>query len=139
MNRIPLWLRVAAWGAVLVWASTIFWLSSRTGPEIEELNVFEISDKIAHFAAFFAGAVPLYLALKWSFPEAASRTLLLTIGYIAIYGAIDETHQLFTVNRSGADIYDWTADALGGAAGALATRFLYARFSRSSRFAPAGN
>jgi VanZ family protein len=100
------------------------------------MNVFEISDKICHFAAFFAGAVPLFCAFRWTFPKAASRAVLLTIGYIAIYGAIDETHQLFTVNRSGADIYDWTADALGGAAGAMATAFLYARFTSPHRTAP---
>jgi len=59
---------------------------------------------------------------------------------IALYGAIDETHQLFTPNRSGADVYDWTADALGGFVGALLTTWiLYARTQGPNRPAPAGN
>jgi VanZ family protein len=139
VNRPPLCLRIAAWAAVLVWTGTIFWLSSRTGSEIEELNKFEISDKVAHFVAFFAGAIPAFFAFQWSFPISAARTTALTIAYMAIYGALDETHQLFTLNRSGADKYDWAADALGGTAGALVTSFLYARFARSTVKAPARN
>jgi VanZ family protein len=139
VNRPPLWLRIAAWAAVLVWAGTIYWLSSRTGPEIDEMNIFKLSDKIAHFAAFFAGAIPLFLAIRWSFDLTPRAAFLCTMGAVALYGAADEYHQTFTVNRSGADKYDWLADALGGASGALAMTFLYARLPRSYRFAPAGD
>lgn len=132
---------MGAWLGALIWAGTVFWLSSRTGPEIEEINIFDVWDKAAHFTAFLAGAVPLACAFRWSFIQwSPKRVFFTTLAVIALYGALDELHQLFTPNRSGADIYDWTADALGGLAGALFTTWiLYARTQGSHRPAPAGN
>lgn len=120
-----------AWFSVVAWAATIYWFSSRTGPQIEELNVFELSDKVAHFIAFFAGAPPLVFALKWSTRWNWRRIALVAAGILMMYGAADEYHQTFTVNRSGADVWDGLADALGGLTGALITISLYARFERS--------
>jgi VanZ family protein len=121
-----------AWIAVLAWAATIYWFSSRTGPQIEEMNVFEISDKVAHFIAFFAGAPPIVCALRWSTRWGWGRVLVTAASILMLYGAADEYHQTFTVNRSGADVWDGTADALGGLAGTIVTISLYARFERSS-------
>ena len=50
---------------------------------------------------------------------------------LALYGAADEYHQTFTPNRTGADVFDWLGDALGGLAGVFVTRFIYARLDRS--------
>lgn len=112
------------------WAGAIFWLSSRTGSEIEELNVFEIGDKAAHFAAFLTGAALLSVALRWSTRWTWTRILWTAALLVAAFGATDEFHQLYTPNRSGADVFDWLADALGGIAGSFLTPMIYARFAR---------
>lgn len=123
--------QLIAWLAVVVWAGTIHWFSSRTGPEIEELNVFELSDKLMHFAAFFAGAPALVCALRWTFTWPWRTIISVAVLALALYGAVDEYHQTFTPNRTGADVFDWLGDALGGLAGVVATRFAYARLARS--------
>jgi VanZ family protein len=120
-----------AWLASLAWAATIYWFSSRTGPQIEEINIFELSDKAAHFIAFFAGGPVIVCALRWSTKWNWSRITCVTACILALYGAADEYHQTFTVNRSGADVWDGLADSLGGLAGTLVTVSLYARIERS--------
>jgi VanZ family protein len=130
-------LRAAAWLAVLIWAGTIHWFSSRTGPEIEEMNVFELSDKAAHFLAFFAGAPALVCALRWTFDGPWKKIIMIATLALALYGAVDEYHQTFTPNRTGADVFDWLGDALGGIAGVFATRLVYARFTRPADPRPA--
>jgi VanZ family protein len=122
---------ILAWVSVVAWAATIYWFSSRTGPQIEELNVFQLSDKVAHFIAFFAGAPPIVLALRWSTSWSWRRIAIVAACVLMMYGAADEYHQTFTVNRSGADVWDGLADALGGLTGTLITISLYARFERS--------
>ncbi len=132
MQTIPKWLKILAWLAVAVWAGTIFWLSSRTGSQIEELNIFEIGDKVAHFAAFLVGGALVSVALRWSTDWPWPRIFWTAALAVALFGATDEYHQTFTVNRSGADVFDWLADALGGVAGAFLTPLTYARFARGT-------
>ena len=138
VNRsAPKWLRVLAWWGVGIWAAAITALSSMTPPQINEIAPFEIWDKAAHFSAFLAGAVNLALALCWSTAWPWKRVVIFTVIAISVFGAVDEIHQLFTPNRSGADPYDWLADALGGITGALLTALLYARYFSPPRPAPA--
>jgi VanZ family protein len=40
---------------------------------------------------------------------------------VAVFGGLDEALQTLTPGRSGGDLDDWVADALGAAAGALLT------------------
>jgi VanZ family protein len=122
---------ILGWLGVLAWAAAIFWLSSRTGPQIEEMNVFEISDKVAHFLAFFAGALPIVCSLRWSTKWGWRKIACVAAFTLMLYGAADEYHQTFTENRSGADVWDGLADTLGGLAGAIVTSSIYARFERS--------
>jgi VanZ family protein len=131
-------LKSAAWLAVTVWAGAIFWLSSRTGQEIAELNIFDVWDKAAHFTAFCTGAVVLAVALRRSTDWTWTRIAFFTAVAISLYGASDEYHQLYTPHRSGADVGDWLADTLGGAAGALAVTFTYARLTQTHRPTPGG-
>jgi VanZ family protein len=134
--------RVAAWLAVFAWAGIIYWLSSKSGREIDRLNIFHLWDKAAHFLAFAAGAPALYCASRWSFGGSAGKAILITIGLLALYGAADEFHQLLAPHRSGADLYDWTADTLGSITGAFLTAFFYARTQTHPRAAcpaPAGD
>jgi VanZ family protein len=133
MHRtVPNWLRRLAWVGVGIWAATIFVLSSLTPPQLEKIEPFQMWDKAAHFIAFGAGAVNLALALRWSRAWSWKKIALVTFAAIAAYGAFDEIHQLFTPNRSGADVFDWTADSLGAAAGVMLTAFVYARFRREN-------
>lgn len=138
MNRpAPKWLRILAWWGVGIWASAIWILSSMTPPQIEEIAPFEMWDKAAHFSAFLAGAVNLALALCWSTGWSWKRVVVFTGIALCVFGAVDEIHQLSTPNRSGADVLDWTADALGTFSGALLTVFVYARYFLPPHPAPA--
>jgi hypothetical protein len=118
MNRRSLWLCVALWLAVIGWAATIVYFSSLPGPEIEEMMPFALWDKFLHFIAFVAGGVLLASALRQSTAWPRGRIALVGIAALTAFGATDEWHQLHTANRTGADVYDWLADALGAAAGA---------------------
>jgi VanZ family protein len=121
-----------------LWAATITVLSSMTPPQLEELAPFQFWDKAEHFLAFVAGAVNLTLALSWSTAWSWKRIIIFTAIALAVFGAADEIHQLYTPNRSGADPYDWTADTLGAVTGTLLTSLIYARHCRTRRPAPAG-
>ena len=140
MNRTaPKWLRVLAWWDVGIWAATITVLSSMTPLQLREIAPFELWDKAEHFIVFGAGAVNLALALCWSTAWPWKRVIVFTAVAISVFGAVDEIHQLFTPNRSGADPYDWTADTLGALTGALLTALVYARYFSTPRLAQAGN
>jgi VanZ family protein len=123
---------------VILWASSIYYLSSLSGPEIERFGV-HLWDKAAHFLAFFSGAVVLTCALRFSTGWSWIRIGLIGAAAIAGYAATDEYHQLFIPHRSGGDLLDWLADALGGIVGAAFTILTYAFCQRSNRPAPAGN
>jgi VanZ family protein len=133
----PRWLRIASWLAVAAWALAIFILSSLEGPRIHEINVFHIWDKAAHAIAFFAGAVLLALALRWSTEWPWARIVGFSIVAVSLYGVSDEWHQLHTPHRSGGNLDDWLADTLGAIVGALATSFTHAHYQRKNRPAPA--
>ena len=132
----PRWLRLASWFAVAGWALGIFILSSLSGKKIEEMNAFDVSDKVAHFGAYAVGAVLLAVAFRWNTEWPRRRIVLVSIAAISLYGATDEWHQLYTPHRSGGDLADWTADALGSIAGAAATAFIFFRDHLKNRAAP---
>ena len=134
----PRWLRLASWFAVAGWALGIFILSSLSGKKIEEMNAFDVSDKVVHFGAYAAGAVLLALALRWNTEWSWPRIVCSTIAAISLYGVTDEWHQLYTPHRSGGDLADWTADTLGALAGALTAAFSHARYFLKNRPAPHG-
>ena len=136
--QIPLSLRIAAWLAVAAWACTITYFSTLTGPEIAEFGI-TLWDKAEHFAAFTAGGVALSMALRWTFDWPWKKLARFAILALVVFGAIDEIHQLSTPNRSGADPFDWLADAFGALTGVSLFVGLYARYMRAHRPAPAGN
>lgn len=108
-----------------------------TPPQLEDLAPFQVWDKAEHFSAFLAGGINLTLALSWSTLWPWKRVIVCVAIALAVFGAVDEIHQLYTPNRSGADVYDWSADALGSVTGALLTVFIYARYFSTPRPAPA--
>ena len=102
------------------------------------MNAFDVSDKVAHFVAYAVGAVLLTLALRWNTAWSWPRIVWFTIAAISFYGVTDEWHQLYTPHRSGGDLADWTADALGAIAGAVTAAFFHARYFCKNRPAPHG-
>ena len=99
----------------VLWALVIFLESSIPGNELPPIPKIFGFDKIIHSAIYFIFCALSYRALKYSdnpyFVKAAYwGALILTI----LYGASDEFHQLFTVNRS-CDIFDLLADTVGAA------------------------
>jgi VanZ family protein len=120
----------ALWVALACWAGAIFWLSSMTPKELPGA-AFIFSDKFNHFAAFAVGGWLAASALRVSYPRSAvARLILLALVLLAAFGALDEALQKFTPGRSGGDLYDWIADFLGAATGALSTIVTHGRLER---------
>jgi VanZ family protein len=120
MNRFLRVICVAIWFAFFAWAGTIVYLSSLSGNSVEELNVFHLWDKLAHFAAFAAGGLLLAAGLRGATNWSRGTILWRTALALALFAAADEWHQMYTPGRTGADVSDWLADVFGTAAGAAA-------------------
>jgi VanZ family protein len=117
--------------AVLAWMRTIWFLSSIPGDKNPELKL-QI-DKVAHFLGFAGGGM-LIAGLFTAFTLVVLRRkicwnwiILATVIAIGLLGWLDEWNQCFTPGRSGANMADWTADFLGGVAGAFAFRWIHHR------------
>ena len=100
----------AVWFIVLCILSSM----SHPGPHVDVVGF----DKVEHFTYFLLGGLALGLALS------VDREMRPWLGWIilltgSVVGWFDEWHQSFTPGRSGLDIYDWMADAMGSAAAAL--------------------
>lgn len=114
--------------ALLGWNGTLWWLSSLRGSN-HKLPITHF-DKFLHFTYFFAGGM---LFAGWCLRRNPGlpdwkRILPAAIIIMALIGFIDEWHQCYTPGRSGADIWDWTADVIGAAAGAFTLKFFHRHF-----------
>jgi VanZ family protein len=101
-----LWL----WGPPVGEMVALFWISSQ--PDLARIPG-GISDKAAHFAAFFVlAALTLRAAAGGRWSGVNGRAAVVAFAIAAGYGALDELHQMLTPGRfPGVD--DWVADALG--------------------------
>lgn len=107
------------WVALLSWAGGILWLSSLTPQQLPEA-AFLAWDKLNHFAAFALGGWLAAGAIQGTRPQTGTlMSLIAAVALVAAFGAFDEALQKFTPGRTGGDLYDWIADFLGAAAGAL--------------------
>ena len=117
------------WGAAaLLWCALIFFLSSQSNPPVPGLfDKIPFSDKIAHAALYAVLATLARFALRDE-KEGAPwlRAWLIAVAFAALYGASDEFHQRFVVNRT-PDIIDWLADVSGASMAAVAFRVSRAR------------
>ena len=101
------------WLPAILWAATIFFLSAQpTLPEIAP-NISNF-DKVEHFGAYGLLGLLVADALRRGNALTLPKTALLAILITLAYGASDEFHQRFVPNRS-CDVWDWTADTVGGA------------------------
>ena len=140
MNRDRMhWFGWVCWLGVVIWIVTVYYLSSLGSVEISDMNVFDVNDKMLHFAAFFCGVLALTPALRHTFDWPWKKVCLVAVACMSVYGALDEFHQKFTPSRSALDVWDWLADTLGASAGAPLAAFVHAYISRKTRPAPAGN
>lgn len=91
-------------------------------------------DKTNHFLAYALGGWLVASAFRVSRPEARIVTgIVVAVVAIAAFGALDEAVQTLTPGRSGGDVFDWTADALGALAGALVSLVTHRRLERLVR------
>lgn len=72
------------------------------------------SDKLKHFGGYFVLATLLHLTLHFQrkIKKFYQKPLLWTLIIAAVYGALDEIHQLFVPGRN-AELLDWVADISG--------------------------
>ena len=115
----------------IIWLVGLWVLSSIRGEDIK-LPPFPGADKLAHLLYFAVGGA----LLAWSIRAGRSwkrwRIIWIVLLAMLVVGAVDEFHQLHTVNRSGADPFDWLADCVGGFLGAFVIGWLYGRTSDRS-------
>ena len=124
------------WGLLVLWLIGLWVLSSLPGDDVQ-LPSFPGADKLAHMLFFAVGGALLALSLRSGRNWKRRRVIWTVLLAMAVIGALDEFHQLQTVNRSGADPFDWLADCVGGFLGAVVIGWLYVRASERSR-SPAG-
>lgn len=121
---LPLFWRVL----VVVWVAALWWLSSRG--KLPSPVKFEGIDKIEHTLYFAVGGLFFLLGLRLA--GRARQTIpaiMLTVLFCSTVGFLDEWHQTFTPGRSGGDVWDWSADTLGGLIGALCALAVYRSFT----------
>ncbi len=103
---------------VLLWAGILYWLSEQS--KLPSPAKFEGIDKLEHVVYFAAGGMCFLLSLHLAgFARSLTMAILFTMLFCSLVGALDEWHQTFTPGRSGGDVWDWTADTIGGFIGAI--------------------
>lgn len=103
---------------VLLWAGVLYWLSEQS--KLPSPAKFEGIDKLEHAIYFAAGGMCFLLSLRLAgFAKSTVTAIFFTMLFCSLVGALDEWHQTFTPGRSGGDVWDWTADTLGGLIGAI--------------------
>jgi VanZ family protein len=96
-----------------LWAIAIFVASSIPSSAIPEIGIFRY-DKLLHACLFCVLAFLVYRAVLHQdrYPQLARFSVVVACLASALYGALDEVHQMFVPGRS-ADWLDVAADATG--------------------------
>ncbi len=108
------------WIPVVGWLALEFGLSSIPGPKFPKVDFFQL-DKLIHVVVYAGLGALICRALQLSGQGAAPlqvrRSVILTTLLAALFGMMDEMHQLFVPGRK-ADWRDVLADLIGGGLGA---------------------
>ncbi len=106
---------IRAWLPAILWAGTIFFLSAQSSlpPIAPSVPNF---DKVEHFGTYGLLGILVIDAVRRSSTLTLPKAVLVAILITSAYGASDEFHQRFVPNRS-CDVWDWTADTIGGILG----------------------
>ena len=107
--------KVLSWLPAILWAGTLFFLSSQSSlpsiaPAVPDF------DKVEHFGVYGLLGILVIDAVRRSSTLTLPKAVLVAILITSAYGASDEFHQRFVPNRS-CDVWDWTADTIGGILG----------------------
>lgn len=102
-----------------VWMVFLYVLSSL--PQLGEMNTFYGQDKIEHIIAFGVLGFLLSRGFQPLIHRKKFQVVLLVTFIIAVYGALDELHQMYVPGRT-ASLTDLLADIVGGF---LAAFFVY--------------
>ena len=107
--------KVLAWLPAILWAGTLFFLSAQSSlpsiaPAVPDF------DKVEHFGVYGLLGILVIDAVRRSSTLTLPKAVLVAILITSAYGASDEFHQRFVPNRS-CDVWDWTADTIGGILG----------------------
>lgn len=97
----------------LLWAAAIFAASSTPHVHLPNLPLLGW-DKFVHAAVFFVLSWLVHRSLRnqTRFPAAMRHHLAATVLLVALYGGLDEIHQIFVPGRM-AGLDDLAADAVG--------------------------
>lgn len=105
------------WAPLYLYAGIIFYISSIPKP-LPQISV-PYFDKFLHIIEYVVFGILAARAFKNSSRDVLRRNFkILAILTAVAYGASDEFHQLFVSARAG-DVFDITADVVGGTIGAL--------------------
>ena len=104
-----------AWLPAILWAGTLFFLSAQSSLPAIAPAVPDF-DKVEHFGVYGLLGILVIDAVRHSTTLALPKAVLVAILITSAYGASDEFHQWFVPNRS-CDVWDWTADTIGGILG----------------------
>jgi len=101
---------------VIYWL-ILFTLTSLPSTKLPETH---INDKVEHYAAFCILSVLLTFTfqLQKKYSSLHRYSYLFSILFVALYGMLDELHQLYVPGRY-CDINDWIADVSGGIFGLI--------------------
>ncbi len=100
----------------------VYWIilfTATTIPTDPVPKLFRTQDKLEHFIAYSILMMLLLPAIHFQsrFRLAKKYSVVASIILVAIYGAVDELHQILVPGRY-CDFFDWTADVTGGIIGA---------------------
>jgi len=102
----------------ILYSTFIYVMSSFSAPPTPTFDL-EWGDKVVHAGAFGLMMLFTFRAVRWLLPARPLMVqVLIALLYCITYGATDEIHQSFVPDRY-SDIFDWIADAVGAALGAI--------------------
>ena len=116
----------------VVWAIVIFLTSSIPASKFPNMFIFQY-DKLIHISIFLVLGLLVYRALEFRKSDKSFdfERALVVIFCVVVYGASDEWHQSFVPGRI-PDIWDATADTVGGILAVIIIYFVSARRMRAS-------
>lgn len=117
-------LAAAAWAVFLLALTS--WPSPPEVPVVSDIPDF---DKVVHALLYGVEGFLLYYAIAWPAQRRLWVRALTVGGLLAVFGALDEVHQLWIPGRS-AEVADAVADATAGLSGAVVAAAVEARRGR---------
>ncbi len=113
-----------------LWMVFLYVMSSL--PQVGQYNTIYGLDKVEHIIAFGVLGVLLTRGFQPMFPKKGLAVVFLVTVIIAVYGALDEFHQMFVPGRT-ASLTDLLADVVGGFSASFVLYYLSIRSSHCGK------